>query len=63
VLLPPAGSFDFGATDSSTIVSRCCARALLHGRSLHLPRDFRALVEACYGDGTIPEEWAASASR
>ncbi len=58
VLLPPEGAFDFGPTGrvyKHNPEALLRTLALLHGRqSFDLPRDFRLLVEGCYGEGAFP---------
>jgi CRISPR-associated endonuclease/helicase Cas3 len=62
ILLPPEGSIVFGSTEIKWAGSRgVYHRApllrtleLLHGReTIQLPRDFRPLIEGCYG-GSVP---------
>jgi CRISPR-associated endonuclease/helicase Cas3 len=70
VLLPEPGTFDFGATQH--VYHReplLHTLACLHGRAaLDLPSDLRPLIEACYGEesippGVVPEDLLAAASR
>lgn len=66
ILLPPDGCFadpaqngsPFGATGRVYKHHELLLRtlALLHNREkFELPEDFRVLIEACYGDGIIPD--------
>lgn len=58
ILLPKAGTFDFGNSEDLVYAKELLLRtlAILDGKTeFSLPHDFRPLIEACYGDEPVPE--------